>query len=99
MIDGIRSRLARKSPLFGAEACRVSRDLQSLAPIRYLAQQRELWKQMNLSPAQIGSIWRERKVWFQVARNFRDLEGSWILGLKKMSAVFEGRPAKTAGRS
>ncbi len=45
-------------------------------------------KRKNFTFRQLPSIWRARKQLLQIARNFRQLEGSWPRGLKKLVALF-----------
>ena len=45
-------------------------------------------KQKNFNYKQYLSIWRGRKEFLQIAKNFRKLEGSWLGGIKKLISIF-----------
>jgi hypothetical protein len=40
-------------------------------------------RERNFGLKQILAVWGERKLYFQLMKNFRKLEGSWLRGLKK----------------
>lgn len=50
--------------------------------------------QKRLSRSQLNGIIRERKVWIQMAKNLRELEGSWAGVIRKNYLFFKGKPKK-----
>ena len=57
----------------------------------------EVWKANNVTRAQMVAIFKGRKIWLRVLKNFRELEGSWPRALKKMSKIFQGKLVKKSG--
>ncbi len=51
-------------------------------------------RQSNLTLVQLPFMLREFRLWWQVTRNFREIEGSWIKALKCYGNMFEGIPKK-----
>jgi hypothetical protein len=45
-------------------------------------------RRRNMNSKQLLSLWQGRKEALQVARNFKELEGSWLKGMKKYLSVF-----------
>jgi hypothetical protein len=45
-------------------------------------------QQRNMTYRQLPSLWQGRKEALQVARNFKELEGSWLKGMKKYLSLF-----------
>lgn len=45
-------------------------------------------RRRNLTYKQLLSLWQGRKEALQVARNFKELEGSWLKGMKKYLSLF-----------
>jgi hypothetical protein len=41
----------------------------------------------NLTYRQLFCIWRGRKEFIQIVKNFRKLEGSWLRGIKKSMSI------------
>jgi predicted metal-binding protein len=41
---------------------------------------------------QTQNIWRERKVWIRLIKNFRELESGWLKGLNVINRLFAGIP-------
>lgn len=92
MRECIRRMLSSSGGLRHGELCR--RLAQVAASPRFQGLQRRLgleWVR-DLTADQVAALWKERKVWFQIVKNFRELEGSWILGLRKLASLFEGAP-------
>ena len=48
---------------------------------------KEAW-QRNVTYKQLPSLWQGRKEALQIARNFKELEGSWLGGIKKYMSIF-----------
>jgi len=42
----------------------------------------------NLTYRQLPALWRGRREYLQIARNFRKLEGSWPKGIRKLVSIF-----------
>jgi len=55
-----------------------------------LTQWFEPYKQKNITPKIFFEIFRERKLYMQIFRNFRILEGSWIKAFKKYYNIYGG---------
>jgi len=94
MIDRLKDLLMQAKGNKEQESVNIMTFLKALNREGGLSQTLELLEHNNISPAQFAAIMRERKLWLQVLRNFVLLEGSWILGLKKMASLFKGRPIK-----
>ena len=45
-------------------------------------------RQRNVTYKQLPSLWQGRKEALQIARNFKELEGSWLGGIKKYMSIF-----------
>jgi hypothetical protein len=45
-------------------------------------------QQRNMTYKQLPSLWQGRKEALQVAKNFKELEGSWLKGIKKYLSLF-----------
>ena len=45
-------------------------------------------QQRNLTYKQLPTLWQGRKEALQVARNFKELEGSWVKGMKRYLSIF-----------
>ncbi len=51
-------------------------------------------KQGNITFRQLPYLIRERRLWLQVMKNFRELEGSWIGAIRRNILIFKGHPHK-----
>ncbi len=51
-------------------------------------------KQNNITLRQMPYLIREWRLWLQITRNFKMIEGSWLGGLKIYLSIFEGIPVK-----
>ncbi len=72
------------------ERCRRRLAEAAASPLfRELEQRLGLEWVRDLTAGQAAAFWSQRKVWFQIAKNFRELEGSWVLGLRKLASLFE----------
>ena len=51
-------------------------------------------KQSNITMAQMPYIVKEFRLWWQITRNIKDLQGSWTGVLKVYLRIFKGLPQK-----
>jgi len=51
-------------------------------------------KQSNISLGQVPYIIKEFHLWWQITKNIKDLQGSWIGALKTYIRIFQGLPKK-----
>ncbi len=49
-------------------------------------------KQYNMTTHQLRAVFREKRMWFRVLKNLREIQGSWSGALGLMMKIFEGRP-------
>lgn len=89
--------LSLRGRLSHTDLCGALAEVTASPVFRDLEQRLGLQWVRDLPADQAAAFWRQRKVWFQIARNFRELEGSWILGLRKLVSLFEG--ASDAGKA
>jgi hypothetical protein len=54
--------------------------------------------QANITPGQLPYLIREWRLWLQITRNFKAIEGSWTGAVKTYLDVFQGYPAKRERR-
>ena len=52
------------------------------------------YKQANITLRQIPNRMREIRLWLQITKNFREIEGSWTGALRRYLVMFQGRPRK-----
>ena len=52
--------------------------------------------QKRLSRSQLAGIIRKKKIWIQMAKNLRELEGSWSTVVRKNYLFVKGKPKKAA---
>jgi len=90
MRESIQCLLSLRERLSHTELCRALAEVTASPAFQDLEQRLGLQWARNLPADQAAAFWKQRKVWFQIARNFRELEGSWILGLRKLASLFEG---------
>ena len=55
-------------------------------------------KQVNLSGRQLPGIAREFRLWLQITRNFKEIEGSWPAAMRTYMHLFKGVPRKQRSR-
>ncbi len=48
----------------------------------------------NITLRQVPYMIREWRLWLQITRNFKTIEGSWLGGLKTYLSIFEGFTVK-----
>jgi|GEM_PF-1529960 hypothetical protein len=97
MRESIQCLLSLRGRLSHTELCRALAEVTASPVFRDLEQRLGLQWVRDLPADQAPAFWKQRKVWFQIARNFRELEGSWVLGLRKLASLFEG--ASGAGKA
>jgi len=51
-------------------------------------------EQDNMTLKQLPHIVRRRRLWLQVLRNMREIEGSWPAALRRTFLTYEGHPRK-----
>lgn len=50
----------------------------------------------NITPGQLPYLIREWRLWLQITRNFKAIEGSWAGAVKAYIDIFQGYPTKSA---
>lgn len=90
MRESVRSLFSSRGILYRAELCRRLAELGDSPLFRKLEERLGLEWVRDLPADQAAAFWKQRRVWFQIARNFRELEGSWVLGLRKLASLFRG---------
>lgn len=90
MRESIRCLLSSSGRRGRGELCKRLALVAPSPRFRALQQRLGLEWVRDLTADQVAALWKERKVWFQIVKNFRELEGSWILGLRKLASLFEG---------
>jgi hypothetical protein len=51
-------------------------------------------KQDNMSLKQMPHLVRDRRLWFQLLSNIREIEGSWLAAIRRTLLMYEGHPRK-----
>ncbi len=51
-------------------------------------------KESNITLRQVPNLVREWRLWFQITRNLRELEGSWWGVLRRYLSIFRGQPRR-----
>ena len=51
-------------------------------------------KQDNMTLKQLPHMVRHRRLWFQVGKNIREIEGSWPKAIRRTLLIHEGHPRK-----
>jgi len=51
-------------------------------------------KKYNITIKQIPFLLKEWRLWFQITRNFREIEGSWSKAFRRYARMFANRPDK-----
>lgn len=55
-------------------------------------------KQANVNARQLPGMSRQFRLWFQIIRNLREIEGSWPGAIRKYMWLFKGVPRKHRSR-
>ena len=51
-------------------------------------------QQDNMTLKQLPHIVRHRRLWLQVLKNMREIEGSWPAAIRRTLLMYEGHPRK-----
>jgi hypothetical protein len=51
-------------------------------------------EQDNMTLKQLPHMVRHRRLWFQVLKNMREIEGSWPAAIRRTLLMYEGHPRK-----
>ncbi len=55
-------------------------------------------RQANVNLRQLPGILREFRLWFQITKNLKEIEGSWPAAIRKYFWIFKGVPRKQRAR-
>lgn len=58
-----------------------------MRPFREVADRVRRARGRNLTYRQLPAMWRGRKEYLRIAKNFRKLEGSWPRGIRKLMSI------------
>ena len=61
-----------------------------MGSIKGLSAKARAARERNFTLRQLPAIWRGRATYLQIAKNFRELEGSWHGGIRSLLDVFTG---------
>jgi hypothetical protein len=67
-------------------------DVQGLR--RRLQKSLQALNQDNMGSSQLPHLVRQRKIWFQILKNLREIEGSWPAAIRRTFLMYEGHPRK-----
>ena len=55
-------------------------------------------KQANVASRQLPGMSKEFRLWLQITRNFKEIEGSWTGAIRTYMRMFKGVPRKQRSR-
>ena len=55
-------------------------------------------RQANVNIRQVPGMLREFRLWFQITKNLKEIEGSWPAAFRKYFWIFKGVPRKQRAR-
>ena len=62
--------------------------------IQSLRERLSIPPEKRVTRAQLSALLREKQLMFQLAKNFRDLEGSWRGYFRRLRLIMQGEPGK-----
>jgi predicted metal-binding protein len=89
----------RNAHLPMGEALKVNRPNSGRRSIRDFRKNMQALKQWNVTVRQMLNFRKEAGLWFQVTKNFRELEGSWRKAFSRYDYISRGVPQKNVAGS